>query len=183
MLNPSPNPEKTKWIQHAEGVYEIEEFLTEKTQNLFLSMIDDDGWATFSYGNIAKPINPENQLKIKELVSNKISSMFLNVSELTTIGSLRKLTKGDNMALHKDNSHQDDRGTIMFGIVIYLNDDFSGGELFYPSLNLNIKPKARSLVVHDAKLAHGVKNVTSGTRYCVTTFVFGNESTKLIVES
>lgn len=176
MLNP-------KLIQHAEGVYEIEEFLTEKNQNLFLSMIDDDGWETSHPGNIVKQINQENQLKIKELVSNKISSMFVNANELSTIGSLRKLTKGDDMALHKDNSYQDDRGKIMFGIIIYLNDDFSGGELFYPSLNLNIKPKARSLVVHDAKLEHGVKNVTSGNRYSITTFVFGNENTKMIVGS
>lgn len=58
------------------------------------------------------------------------------------------------------------------GIVLYLNSDFEGGELFYKHHELMIKPKPRMLCVHRADLidTHGVKQVTAGNRYTVISF-------------
>jgi predicted 2-oxoglutarate/Fe(II)-dependent dioxygenase YbiX len=67
----------------------------------------------------------------------------------------------------------------VFGIAIYLNEDFEGGELNYPDLNISIKPKKASILIHDAKLLHQVLPVAYGSRYSITTFVFGTESTKV----
>lgn len=171
-----------KLIEHAKGVYEIEEFLTTEIQNMLLSMINDDGWDNDHPGNIIKEINVEDRLKIKNLLSDKINSIFINSKEFTPITNLRKLSKGEDMPVHADGGLPGDkRGTIMFGIAIYINDNFSGGELFYPEIDLIVKPKARSLVVHDAKLKHGVKEVISGNRYSVTVFVFGDETTTIKV--
>ena len=60
-----------------------------------------------------------------------------------------------------------------YGVVLYLNDDYEGGEIFYPNIGLEFKPKAYSLVLHPAHEAyrHGVKEVSSGIRYSMTTFL------------
>lgn len=57
---------------------------------------------------------------------------------------------------------------IEYAANLYLNDDFEGGELFFPERNLSIKPKAGQLVLFPGgnEYIHGVKPVTSGER-CV----------------
>lgn len=50
---------------------------------------------------------------------------------------------------------------------LYLNDDFEGGELYFPLRDLSIKPKAGQLVFFPGghEYIHGVKTVASGYRY------------------
>ncbi len=57
--------------------------------------------------------------------------------------------------------------------MIYMNDDFEGGELFFPYHgNLEIKPRPGMLVMFSGNIfnPHGIREITSGTRYVHTTF-------------
>lgn len=58
-------------------------------------------------------------------------------------------------------------------VVYFLNDDFDGGELFFPNLDLLVEPAAGTLVCFpsDHNYIHGVKPVTSGRRYTVVTWM------------
>lgn len=58
-------------------------------------------------------------------------------------------------------------------VVYFLNDDFDGGELFFPSLDLLIRPEAGTLICFpsDHNYIHGVKPVTAGRRYTVVTWM------------
>jgi predicted 2-oxoglutarate/Fe(II)-dependent dioxygenase YbiX len=58
-------------------------------------------------------------------------------------------------------------------IVYFLNDDFAGGELVFPDLDLLIKPEAGTLVCFpsDHNFVHGVRPVTSGHRYTIVTWM------------
>jgi predicted 2-oxoglutarate/Fe(II)-dependent dioxygenase YbiX len=58
-------------------------------------------------------------------------------------------------------------------VVYFLNDDFDGGELFFPNLDLLIQPAAGTLICFpsDHNYIHGVKPVTSGRRYSVVTWM------------
>ena len=59
--------------------------------------------------------------------------------------------------------------------MYYLNDDYEGGEIFFPDYNLKIKPKPNSLLMFpgNENYAHGVKEVTKGFRYTYqVSFVF-----------
>ena len=49
--------------------------------------------------------------------------------------------------------------------IIYLNDDYEGGEISYPEYKIDYKPVAGDLVVHFVEVPHGVKIVKSGIRY------------------
>jgi hypothetical protein len=71
------------------------------------------------------------------------------------------------------------------GGVIYLNDDFEGGEIFYPKLDLEIRPKPRMMVIHPAGVdyLHGIKKITEGTRHTISVFfTYQSTSSNLISE-
>ena len=54
------------------------------------------------------------------------------------------------------------------GAVIYFNDNFEGGEIFFSNYDFYYKPKKGSIIFfpcNDSEYEHGVHPVTSGTRY------------------
>lgn len=171
-----------KVIKHAEGVYEIEGFLDkELVDALLLKCIQNIDWNTIYPGNTIKSMGNEVFIKM-EHVYKKIETFFTDIESIIYSSDLRRLTNAEFMFPHVDGGNPDDPKKIVFGIAIYLNDDFEGGELIYPDLNLSVTPKAGSMVIHDANLKHQVFPVL-GNRYSITSFVFGNELTKFITTS
>lgn len=63
--------------------------------------------------------------------------------------------------------------SLISGIVIYLNDDYEGGEIYYSELDFSYKPVAGSVIVHPAnkKFTHGINKVIGNTRYSMAFFV------------
>lgn len=66
-----------------------------------------------------------------------------------------------------------------FATLVYLNDNYTGGEIFWPNKNKEIKPTKGSLVIFPGTLEylHGVRETTEGTRYTLPSF-FTLDSTK-----
>jgi len=56
--------------------------------------------------------------------------------------------------------------------LFYYNDEFTGGELYYPQHNITVRPKPGLAVIHpgDVNYLHGVKMITSGERYTTPSF-------------
>ena len=56
--------------------------------------------------------------------------------------------------------------------LFYYNDNFEGGELYYPQHGISIKPKPGLAVAHpgDVNYLHGVTMVTEGYRYTTPSF-------------
>lgn len=56
--------------------------------------------------------------------------------------------------------------------LFYYNDEFTGGELYYPQHELVVSPKPGLAVAHpgDINYLHGVKKVLSGERYTTPSF-------------
>ena len=75
----------------------------------------------------------------------------------------------------KFNRHHDDDGDFKsrISLVCYLNDDYSGGELYFHHLGITIKPKENDLVIFPSSFlfSHSTKPVISGTRYAITRFL------------
>jgi predicted 2-oxoglutarate/Fe(II)-dependent dioxygenase YbiX len=167
-----------KLIEHAEGVYEIEKFLDEEQVAVLLSEAQiDAGWSTPHAGNTRKNMSDELYFSMGAVYKN-IETLFINLESIIYSPDLRRLRNSEFMWPHEDGGNPDDPRKIIFGIAIYLNDDFTGGELIYPTLGLSVTPKAGSMVIHNADLKHQVFPVLEGERYSITTFVFGDESTK-----
>ena len=64
-------------------------------------------------------------------------------------------------------------------LVAYPNDDYEGGELFFPKLNLSIKPKAGDLYIFPSTFlfSHRAMPVHSGTKYSIVTMLDYNDDT------
>jgi hypothetical protein len=74
------------------------------------------------------------------------------------------------MFIHIDNqAHME--YPIFWGSVTYINDDYEGGEIYYPDYNYWYKPKAGSTVFHSGNTKHGVKKVIKGDRFCAASLV------------
>jgi hypothetical protein len=56
--------------------------------------------------------------------------------------------------------------------LFYLNDDYEGGELYFPKQNIQFKPKpgAAYFFPGDMNYIHGVTEITSGIRYVIPFF-------------
>jgi hypothetical protein len=88
-------------------------------------------------------------------------------------GTINVMKPGGSMSPHADSGPGLTTGVdTPHGLVLYLNDDYEGGELYYPNLEITIKPEAGSLVIHPGNedYLHGVSPVTSGLRYVTTAF-------------
>ena len=78
------------------------------------------------------------------------------------------------MGEHTDNYNK----TCMFGCVVYINNNFDGGELIYPQLESKFVPTPGTLIAHAGDEPHLVTTVSRGTRYMLTCFIYGSDSHK-----
>jgi predicted 2-oxoglutarate/Fe(II)-dependent dioxygenase YbiX len=58
-------------------------------------------------------------------------------------------------------------------VILYLNDDFEGGDLIFPDLHIHIKPKPGLLVTFPSThlYRHGVTPISKGKRYAIITWM------------
>jgi predicted 2-oxoglutarate/Fe(II)-dependent dioxygenase YbiX len=51
--------------------------------------------------------------------------------------------------------------------VYYINDDYTGGEIYFPDHGLEIKPKPNSLIIFpgNENYLHGVREIIDNNRY------------------
>lgn len=67
----------------------------------------------------------------------------------------------------------EEKDLSVYGTVVYFNE-FSGGEIYYPTQNIIYTPKPGDLVVHGSgpECLHGVKEVTSEKRYSYSNHIY-----------
>lgn len=160
-------------------LYEIEDFVTLDQQTRILeycqSLDESDWWhedqkGTFFYGKQKLGQLPEFFNDINQNVQNLFSNL-LYVGDV----ALQRVLDKEPMQVHRDYWLKDLDYYIRYGIVIYYNDDYLGGEIEYPELGIVHKPKARSLVLHGGNILHGPKKVFGDNiRYFSTAFVRGS---------
>ena len=90
------------------------------------------------------------------------------------------MSTGGSNPLHTDNSYVNDSGVVEYrqdckydkSGILYLNDNYEGGELYFLDQEIFVKPKPGSFIFFegDYKKPHGVKEVTSGKRSNIITF-------------
>lgn len=80
--------------------------------------------------------------------------------------SVVRWSAGDEMALHHDgqSAHTQNR---THSVIIYLNDQAAGGEIYFPEIGTLIAPKRCLMLAYDKTLRHGV-NAVQTPRYTLT---------------
>ena len=129
-------------------------------------------------GEIIKRINPEiYQIVDKYIYKMKdtIESIFgLKVSVRPPV--IMKWRPGTEQKPHADKQLNDGQPNAFvdydINSLFYYNDDFDGGDLYYPQHDITVRPKPGLAVIHpgDVNYLHGVTMVTRGERYTTPSF-------------
>jgi predicted 2-oxoglutarate/Fe(II)-dependent dioxygenase YbiX len=110
--------------------------------------------------------------RINNILKNAIVGSSENYGKMHSmdIGSLMplsisKYSTGKSMGPHVDDYSNGDNPNI--SVVLYLNDDYEGGEIYFKEQGVKIKPKAGSIVIFPSvePYYHESLPVTSGGKY------------------
>lgn len=169
-----------------DDVYEINDFLTKDQMSDVLGIIKntpEEQWFN-QEDKIKNNISDfwfGKSLYFKEInVFHSIQHLLENLMESYSYfpGSvhLQRYKKGDFIKHHADQWIPDLPYYIGYGFCLYYNDDYLGGELDYPEINIRVKPKANSLYIHGGHIVHGSLPVLDDRiRYFTTVFIHGTE--------
>ena len=117
--------------------------------------------------------NNDDKITCKYLTRfvNNTAVNFWGINTFIEGAQLVKWPVGSNQPFH----HDDTREKTTFTSVTYLNDDFEGGETYFTSEDLMVKPKVGRTILFDGKkFEHGVKKITSGIRYTLAIWYSSN---------
>lgn len=169
-------------IKHHDQVWEIRKFISDEEIKYFLSLPDHYGPDAWEDPDVPEHWAGRN-LTLKESpelqdLEKRVSDQFFNYERIHKIHSLLRYRAGEMLGEHVDNGEPEDYNNI-YGLIIYLNDDYQSGEIYYPEIGLEVRPLKGSMVVHAAGIRHGVRPVTGdAVRYVLTSFVKGDTETK-----
>jgi hypothetical protein len=133
----------------AEGKFEITQNWADK--NLNISQYEE-------YKKFYKRIN--------DIIVSSDSNLFLS-----GFATIQRMQSGVELKSHTD-QHTDP--SIKYATILYINNDYNNGELFFKNLNLKLKPKPGEMLFFpgNEKHEHGVKHVTDGPiRYVLVGFI------------
>jgi hypothetical protein len=121
-------------------------FLYSKTDNIF---------ATELRSKILSLTMPDisKYMEMYNIENMELKKDFISISKLQALGSMRS---------HKDDKSMDSNNFIC---MLYINDDFDGGDLEFPLIGITYKPKAGDVVIYQSKMRHGVTQLLGNDRY------------------
>lgn len=123
-------------------------------------------------------LSPTIFSEIKTAIIKAVASVHnLDISTINQIGyHTQKWEPGAYARVHSDNT--DEKGNAgaftrsRYAAFLYLNDDFEGGLLQFPSQKISIKPKTGMLAAFDGGFnnMHEVTIISGGVRYTLGSF-------------
>lgn len=127
---------------------------------------------------ILERLNPEIHAIVNKYIykmKDTIESIFgLTVSVRPPV--IMKWRPGIEQRPHADKQLNDGRPNAFvdydINSLFYYNDDFEGGNLYYPQHDIEVRPKPGLAVIHpgDTNYLHGVSMITKGERFTTPSF-------------
>lgn len=124
------------------------------------------GWHDKNYQIEGNPIIEGIIEKLNKFVKSVDPTL-----EASGLKTFQRMQESVELKAHTD-QHTDP--SIRYATIIYLNDEYNGGELFFSNKDLELKPKPGSLVIFPGtdEFNHGVRHVQSGPiRYVLVGFI------------
>ena len=112
------------------------------------------------------PIQKSFYNKLYKMIAKSDSSL-----ELSGLATIQRMQPGVELKSHVD---QDTDPSIKYATIVYINDDYNDGEIFFDNLDISLRPKPKDLLFFpgNKKYKHGVKPVSDGPiRYVIVGFV------------
>lgn len=170
--------------QIEENIFCIPDFLPKDKIDIFFKIINglsDDEWSKLNHLQ-----DPEWQDKFYEYTDEKIASTIrgeleklLSVLPGSVVYGFNRILRQrpkESMVAHADITYDKvNKLNRDYASIIYLNDDYAGGELSYVQLDIAIRPPAGSLMIFKTgnRYEHEVKTVYGDKpRYCLPAWIF-----------
>jgi hypothetical protein len=105
---------------------------------------------------------------------NDYCGMYNSKMEYWEVMNFIKYGPGQHFQEHADHGFS---YSATVSLVGYPNDDYEGGGLYFPKLNLNLKPEAGDLYIFPSTylFSHVALPVTEGTKYSIVTMLDYND--------
>jgi hypothetical protein len=103
------------------------------------------------------------------LVEPKADGKYMAYDQPANI-LFRKYKEGTFMPYHEDSVHRQYGGG--FTALLYLNEDYIGGELFFKNKNIKFKPTKGSLIIFPGNEIHEILLLEKGDRYMISAYFF-----------
>ena len=175
------------WGASAENIHVVQKFLTNSEMTSAITYAHSikewihltDNWNERVHNfSLIEKCGAETSEFFKSLTDRAKTSiqetMKVQLNEVSP--SIVRWRVGDGQEPHADKQELDGTPNPYpendIASLVYLNDDYEGGEIYFPNQNLQFKPNAGSLVFFpgDIYYLHGVTKVTEGTRYTMPNF-------------
>jgi hypothetical protein len=179
-----------KIINKKNGIWEWENVL--ENPNELIDGIQDNRWEYYTNkGGGETIIGRSAFLRSGEDLHSKAIKVFfdcvaeyskdngLNFNE-DNVGQdwllIREYNAGSKMSAHSDaySYVKKDGNPVKPSLtaILYINDDYTGGEIDFIHDDLCLKPKAGSIVVFPSDKQHEVLEILNGNRYMTQTYVY-----------
>ena len=170
------------------NIFYIEDFLShDEIDALKKDCLRKDAWGGEGETSdfwMYKMKYPSSQ-KAKEVFQNVNNRISLTLNDKNNTVVQTKVIQRLVPSLSKISlpEHSDSKGDfetdshITKGIVVYINDDYLGGEIEYTKKNIIFKPKAGMMIVHPGteEYSHRVLQVKESPRYFISVFAYDND--------
>ena len=164
------------------SIYELNNFLENNDCDNYINLINDNK-NNIPFTDSGKFINNKwTNLELATLFYNKLQTYKINDNILrpNNLVMSGKFNVGDVFSLHTDTGlyyNRDQLEETRWTLLIYLNDDFEGGNtVFYDdkwSINKIIKPKKGNAILFDIDLWHKADKIIKGTKYWIGCEIIG----------
>ncbi|RVE88356.1 prolyl hydroxylase family protein [Sinorhizobium meliloti] len=160
---------RTGWEAAAMGRYQddvvVRSFVDKELRDVDVLNLEEASLANplLSVPGLLEKINRELQCDAKRISRSMIS----------------RYSYGSHIKPHKDTGVY--TTSRIATIVLYLNDNFEGGQIYFPDLSFEHRPRFGEILFFYSELRHGVRPVTSGVRYCVVGFAENDAAYKKII--
>lgn len=170
---------KYKWNQASTGYTNTD--LSYRDCVDFKIKVNDDGSLTTNNENVPGIIMDDTDNTLAKIWKdskdvqigpvNHYSSVY-NIAPLKYWESFNYVRYGEDQhfKVHSDHGYS---YTCVLSSVGYLNDDYTGGELYFDKFDLKIKPRAGDLYLFPSAFiySHAALPVTSGLKYSIVTML------------
>ena len=85
--------------------------------------------------------------------------------------TIKRYDTGQMIASHTDRDTDHDRNSFDWTALIYLNDDYTGGDLSFDDLGYKLSPKAGSIVFFSSDERHSAEMVATGNKYFIFLYI------------
>lgn len=122
------------------------------------------------------------------LVKDKIKEVFEVEQEIyPDLLCITKWLSDTSHGLHAPSENLDGTPNDLywrrFGAILFLNEDYEGGEIHFPNQNITFSPKQNTLLIYPgtAEFVHEKNKITKDTRYIIDSFWTFDESRELVL--